>query len=101
VRRSARTALELAAPERVLAPLQVLELPCNLVRQGLGRVWDLGLKLGHAAGRHLGQEFGLLARAVMRPIQVVLQEIAKVQEAATVEPELERKVDPVRFRMGR
>jgi hypothetical protein len=54
VKRSARLALELMTPQRVLAPLQALALPCNLARQGLERAWELGRRFGHAAGRWLG-----------------------------------------------
>ena len=78
VKRSARLALEMVAPQRFLAPLKAIELPCNFVRQGLEKMRDLGLKIGHAA--------------VMNPIQAIrmaMKGIAKNEE--TMEPKLELK----------
>lgn len=102
MKRSAQVARELMTPARVLAPLKALDLPCNLVRQGLEKVWDLGLKIGHAAGKHLGQDFTLLTQvpaAVLRPIQAIstaIRGIAKPDET------LEKTLDPTKwFRLGR
>lgn len=91
MKRSAQVALELATPKRVLAPLKAIALPCNLVRQGLEKMWDLGLKIGHAAGKHLGKDFTLLTQipvAVLRPIQSAIQKIT------TGEKTLEKTLEP-------
>jgi hypothetical protein len=95
VKRSARLALELVTPTRALAPLKALELPRNLVRQGLEKVRDLGLKIGHAAGKHFGQDFTLLTQvsaAVLRPIKAVLQRLGK--HADPLELSLEKTLLP-------
>lgn len=79
MRRSAQVALELAAPKRALAPLQALALPCNLVRQGLERAWDLSRDF-----LRLTQ----VSEAVLRPIRAVIQKITSRGES--IEPTLER-----------
>lgn len=84
MKRAAQLALEMMTPKLVLAPLKAIAMPCNLARQGLEKVGELGLKIGHAAGKHLGQDFTLLTQiplAVLKPIQIiktVIQAITKI-----------------------
>ena len=81
MKRSAQLALEMVTPKRVIAPLKAIELPCNFVRQGLEKMQDLGLKIGHAAGKHLGQDFTLLTQipaVVLKPIQAITAVIKAV-----------------------
>ena len=95
MKRLARLAVELVTPARALDPLRALELPRNLVRQGLEKVLELGLKIGHAAGRHFGQDFTLLTQipaAVLRPLKAVLQRLGKDEDS--LEPSLEKTLFP-------
>lgn len=84
MKRSARLALELVTPKRVQDPLKALELPRNLVRQGLEKAWDLGLK----AGRQLGQDLSLLAQS----LRAALRGLARREEG--LEPSLEKTLFP-------
>ena len=72
VKRSAAAARELGSPQRALAPLrQVLDLPRQIVRQGLERAWDLGrdfLRLTQVSG------------AVLRPLWAAIQRITRQEE---------------------
>lgn len=80
VRRSAQLVLALADPRRVLAPLRALDLPGNLVRRGFEKAWGLGIKIGHAAGKHLGQDFTFLTQipaAVLRPVRAAIQTVVQ------------------------
>jgi hypothetical protein len=90
VKRSARLALDLVTPQRALAPLKALDLPRDLVRQGLEKVRDLGLRIGQAAGRHLGQDLNLLTQMMLRPIRSVIQKMTQG------EPSLELTLGPKR-----
>lgn len=76
VRRSARLALHLMDPRRLLDPLWDLDLPHNLVRRGIEKAWGFGLRIGHTAGRRLGQDLTFLAQipaAVLRPVKTAIQ----------------------------
>jgi len=89
VKRLAQLALELMAPQRILDPLQVLDLPRNLVRRGLERVWDLGCR----AGRHLGWDFMGLAQApAVQAPQTMFPEIPKADPA--IEPVIKTPAVP-------
>lgn len=95
MKRLARLAVELVTPTRALDPLKALELPRNLVRQGLERVRDLGLKIGHAAGKHFGHDFTLLTQipaTVLRPIKAMMQRLGKGEDS--LEPSLEKTLFP-------
>lgn len=85
-------ALDLMDPRRVLAPLRALDLPGNLVRRGVEKAWGLGLKIGHAAGKHLGQDFTFLTQipaAVLKPVKVAIQTVVQgVSWAAQVMREI-------------
>lgn len=90
VRRSARLALDLMDPRRILDPLWGLDLPHNLVRRGIEKAWGFGLKIGRAAGRRLGQDFTFLTQipaAVLRPVKAAIQAAtqAVVQMTSLVE----------------
>lgn len=84
VKRSARLALELVTPKRALDPLKALDLPRNLVRHGLERAWDLGIK----AGRQLGQDLSLLAQS----LRAALRGIGQREDS--LEPSLEKTLLP-------
>lgn len=95
MKRLARLAIDLVTPARALDPLKALELPRNMVRQGLEKVRELGLKIGHAAGKHFGQDFTLLTQipaAVLRPLKAVLQRLGKDEDS--LEPSLEKTLFP-------
>lgn len=84
VKRSAQAALDLVAPKRIQDPLKALDLPRNLVRQGLEKAWDLGLR----AGRQLGQDLSLLAQG----LRAALRGIARREDS--LEPSLEKTLLP-------
>ena len=85
----------MVTPARVLDPLKALELPRNLVRQGLEKMRELGLKIGHAAGKHFGHDFTLLTQipaAVLRPLKAVMQRLGKDEDS--LETSLEKTLFP-------
>ena len=84
VKQSARLALELVTPKRALDPLKALDLPRNLVRQGLERAWELGIK----AGRQFGQDLSLLTQR----LGAALRGITRREDA--LEPSLEKSLWP-------
>lgn len=90
MKRSARLALDLVTPQRALTPLKALDLPRDLVRQGLEKVLELGLKISQAAGRHLGQDLSLLTQMMLKPIR------SAIQKMTLGEPTLELTLGPKR-----
>ncbi|MBI1754264.1 MAG: hypothetical protein HYR61_16995 [Acidobacteria bacterium] len=87
VKRSAAVARELGSPQRALAPLrQVLDLPRQIVRQGLERAWDLGRDFLRLAQ---------VSESVLRPLRVAIQWLAPRREEG-LEPSLEKTLLPRR-----
>lgn len=70
--RSAAVARELGSPQRALAPLrQVLDLPRELVRQGLERAWDLGRDFLRLAQ---------VSESVLRPLRAAIRKLNQREE---------------------
>ena len=72
MKRSAAAARELGSPQRALAPLrQVLDLPRQIVREGLSRAWDLGRDFLRLAQ---------VSESVLRPLRAAIQRITQREE---------------------
>jgi len=64
------------------------------VRQSLEKVWDLGLRIGHEASKHLSRDFLRLTQipeVVLKPIRSAIQ---RITQGESLEPTLERTLIP-------